>query len=66
MIAEAVALVIGIAGLGGLLFTALSWRRNDTTAIVNQQSVIVHDMQALTAELRAALADCEERAANAR
>lgn len=64
MIAEAVALVIGIAGLGGLLFTALSWRRNDTTAIVNQQSVIVHDMQALTAELRSALADCEERAAN--
>ena len=65
MVADAIALVIGIAGLGGLVFTALRWRRDDTTAIVQQQSLLVHDMEALTASLRSALADCEERAARA-
>jgi hypothetical protein len=47
-----VALAIGVAGLGGLVFTALRYRRDDTTAIVQQQSTILHDMQALNAELR--------------
>ena len=65
VVADAVALVIGIAGLGGLVFTALRYRRDDTTAIVTQQSTIVHDMETLTAGLRAALADCEEHARRA-
>ena len=51
-IAELVTLVIGIAGLGGLIFTALSWRRNDTTAVVQQQSTILNDMKGLNDELR--------------
>ena len=58
---EVVGLVIGIAGLGSLIFAALSWRRNDTTAIVQQQSTLVHDMESLTGQLREALADCEKR-----
>jgi uncharacterized protein YbjT (DUF2867 family) len=49
---DALALVIGVAGLGGLVFTALRYRRDDTTAIVQQQSTILHDMQALNSELR--------------
>jgi hypothetical protein len=51
-LADALALAIGVAGLGGLVFTALRYRRDDTTAIVQQQSTILHDMQALNAELR--------------
>ena len=62
VIADALALAIGVAGLGGLVFTALRYRRDDTTAIVGQQSTIVHDIQALNGELRLALEDCEKRA----
>jgi len=46
------ALVIGIVGLGGIIFTALKYNRDDTTAIVQQQSVIVGDMKGLNDELR--------------
>ena len=60
--AEALPLVIGIAGLGGLVFTALRYRRDDTTALVAQQSTIVHDIQALNTELRTALDECREAA----
>ena len=52
MVANAVAIVIGLAGLSGCIFTALRYRRDDTTAIVNQQSTILHDMQAVNFELR--------------
>ena len=63
IVAETLALVIGLAGLCGVIFTALRFRRDDTTAIVNQQSVIVRDMQAVNGELRLQLADCEKRVA---
>ena len=60
-----IALVIAVGGLGSLVFAALRFRRDDTTAIVNQQSTIVHDMEALTAGLRSALEECEKRAGRA-
>ena len=56
-----IAIVVGLCGLSGCVYTALSWRRNDTTAIVNQQSTVVHDIQAMNGELRAALEDCRQR-----
>jgi hypothetical protein len=50
--ATALPLVIGIIGLGGLVFTALRFRRDDTSAIVNQQDTIFAEMRSLNAELR--------------
>lgn len=51
--AEIVALAIGIFGVAGVIFTALSWRRSDTTALVGQQSTVLNDIRALNEELRA-------------
>lgn len=48
----ALPLVIGIVGLGGLVFTALRFRRDDTSAIVSQQDTIFAEMRTLNAELR--------------
>lgn len=45
-------LVIGIFGVAGLIFTALKYNRDDTTAIVSQQSTVLNDMRALNDELR--------------
>lgn len=45
-------LVIGILGLAGLVFTALRFRRDDTTAIVSQQNTIFGEMKSLNDELR--------------
>lgn len=47
-----IAIVIGILGLGGVLFTGLRFNRDDTTAIVGQQSTILSGMKALNDELR--------------
>ena len=49
---QILALVIGLVGLAGVIFTALRFRRDDTTAVVNQQSVIVNDMKTINEELR--------------
>lgn len=46
------AIVIGMMGLGGVVFTALRFRRDDTTAIVNQQDTILGDFKSLNEELR--------------
>jgi hypothetical protein len=51
-IAQLVSLIIGVLGLAGLIFTAMRYNRDDTTAIVNQQNVIVGDMKILNEELR--------------
>ena len=51
-VASILPLVIGIMGLGGIIFTALRFRRDDTTAIVNQQSSILQSMKSLNDELR--------------
>ena len=51
-VSQAMALIIGLVGLAGVIFTALRFRRDDTTAVVNQQSVIVNDMKTINEELR--------------
>lgn len=47
-----VSLAIGVLGVAGLVFTALRWRRDDTTAVLTQQDTIVTEMTTLNAELR--------------
>ena len=44
--------VLGILGVAGLIFTALRFRRDDTTAVVTQQSQILGNMRDLNEELR--------------
>jgi hypothetical protein len=47
-----VAIIIGLTGLAGVVFTALRFRRDDTTAIVSQQDTILNDFKSLNEELR--------------
>ena len=65
--AELVSLVIGVLGVAGIIFTALRWRRDDTTAVVTQQGMLFEELrvisEALRTErdgLRVALEDCVE------
>ena len=51
-----VSLAIAGLGLGGLVFTALRWRRDDTTAIVTQQDTIFNELRTLNDELRTTIA----------
>ena len=51
-VAQLVALGIGILGVAGVIFTALKYNRDDTTAIVSQQDVILSEMRGLNDELR--------------
>ena len=50
--ANVVAIIIGLMGLSGVVFTALRFRRDDTTAIVSQQDTILQDFKSLNEELR--------------
>jgi septal ring factor EnvC (AmiA/AmiB activator) len=52
-------ITLALAGLGvaGLIFTALRFRRDDTTAVVTQQSTILNNMQALMEEQQRTLED---------
>jgi Tfp pilus assembly protein PilV len=45
-------LIIGVLGLAGLIFTAMRYGRDDTTAVVNQQAQITAEMKTLNDELR--------------
>ena len=56
-----IAIVVGLTGLSGCVWAGLRFRRDDTTAIVNQQTQVVTSMQALNTELRLALEDCKRR-----
>ena len=65
--AELVTLLIGVLGVSGVIFTALRWRRDDTTAVVNQQATLFEEMRGITDnlrldrdELRSALDECEK------
>jgi hypothetical protein len=51
-LSESISLIIGIFGVAGLVFTALKWRRDDTTAVLGQQDTIMKEMQGLNGELR--------------
>jgi hypothetical protein len=50
--AEALPVIIGLLGIAGLIFTALKYNRDDSTAVLNQQSIIVGEMKTLNDELR--------------
>ena len=50
--AGAISLIIGLIGLGGVIFTALRFRRDDTTAIVAQQDTMFGELRSLNEELR--------------
>ena len=52
MVAEWLPVIIGICGLSGCVFTALRFRRDDSTAVVQAQSTVFHDLEALHGELR--------------
>ena len=54
---SALPLIIGLLGVAGIVFTALKYNRDDTTAVVTQQNVIVADMKLLNDELRVTTAD---------
>lgn len=51
-VAGLLAIAIGVLGVAGVIFTALRYNRDDTTAIVNQQDTIVSEMRSLNEELR--------------
>jgi len=53
--AQFLALVIGVFGVLGVIFTALRYNRDDTTAIVSQQNTITTEMKMLNDELRMAV-----------
>ena len=57
---QVLALIIGLVGLAGVIFTALRYNRDDTTAVVTQQSVIVNDMKTINDELRTTAASLKE------
>ena len=61
--ANVIAIVVGLTGLSGCVFTALRWRRDDTASLVQSQSTVVHDMQSMNSELRLALEECRGRRA---
>jgi len=50
--ATALPIIIGIIGLAGIVFTAMRFGRDDTTAVVNQQATITAEMKTLNDELR--------------
>jgi hypothetical protein len=51
-VANAIALAIGILGVAGVIFTALKYNRDDTTAVLGQQDTILGEMKSLNDELR--------------
>ncbi len=64
--AELIAMSIGILGVAGLVFTALKYNRDDTTAIVNQQTEILGNMKTLNEELRESVDDLRQQRDDAR
>lgn len=50
--ASTLAIATGILGLAGIVFTALKFNRDDTTAVVAQQTQILANMKLLNDELR--------------
>ena len=54
---NAIPIIIGLLGLGGIIFTALKYNRDDTTAVLTQQSTIVSEMKTVNDELRTTTAE---------
>ena len=64
--AEAIALGIGILGVAGVIFTALRYNRDDSTAVIHQQAQIVTDMHVLNDELRVTNAELKRQVSELR
>ena len=58
--AQLITLGIAVLGLGGLIFTALKFNRDDTTSILTQQDTIVGEMRLLNEELRTSTSSLRE------
>lgn len=54
---ELLAIITGVLGLSGLVFTALRYNRDDSKAIVEEQSNVLKDMAALNTSLKDTVAD---------
>lgn len=54
---EWLAIVTGVLGLSGLIFTALHYNRDDTKAIVEEQSSVLKDMALLNENLKKTVDD---------
>jgi len=50
-----------IAGVGGLVFVALKYNREDATSVIGQQSAILADMKTLNDELAGTLERCQKQ-----
>lgn len=50
-----------VAGVGGLVFVALKYNREDATSVIGQQSSILADMKALNDELAGSLERCQKQ-----
>ena len=59
-IPQILALIIGLVGLAGVIFTALKFNRDDTTAVVSQQDTILNDMRIINEELRTTSTELRE------
>ena len=62
--AQAIAVAIGILGIAGVIFTALKYNRDDTTAVISQQAQILAGMATLNSELRQRNAELKEQIAD--
>jgi hypothetical protein len=51
-LAELVTLALALMGIAGTIFTALSWRRNDTGALVAQQDTLFNELRGMNDTLR--------------
>lgn len=61
VVTQSVSVILGIIGLGALVFTALRFRREDTGALVEQATKLVTGMDTLTDELRAERDDARQQ-----
>lgn len=61
MAGQWIALFIGVMGVAGVIFTALRYNRDDSTAIVQQQSTVLNDMHTINDELRLQVKDLREQ-----
>jgi len=56
-VGEVIAFITALCGLAGIIFTALRYNRESSTATVQQQSQIVQDMRTLNDELHQKIED---------
>ncbi len=53
-------IVLGVFGICGVIFTALRYNRDDSTAVLTQQNTILTEMKTLNDELRMSVTNLRE------